>query len=236
MADYAIISLGGKQYRVREGDRLLVNRLPTDEGKTFHPDVLFTGGNGKPNLSPRIQVTAKVVGSPLGPKIRIGKYKAKKGYRRHTGFRAKLSEIEIQSIGATRSSAAKKEEPKARRSRSRPQSRGSGEAQSGRGEETRYSQGPRPETRHQNQANGEEVMAHKKGLGSSRNGRDSNAQRLGVKLFDGQVVKAGMIIVRQRGTRFRPGPGTGIGKDDTIFAKRDGKLAFRKAGNAGPSQ
>jgi large subunit ribosomal protein L21 len=113
MADYAIISLGGKQYRVREGDRLLVNRLPTDEGKTFHPDVLFTGGNGKPNLSPRIQVTAKVVGSPLGPKIRIGKYKAKKGYRRHTGFRAKLSEIEIQSIGATRSSAAKKEEPKA---------------------------------------------------------------------------------------------------------------------------
>ena len=55
-------------------------------------------------------------------------------------------------------------------------------------------------------------MAHKKGLGSSRNGRDSNAQRLGVKLFDGQVVKAGMIIVRQRGTRFRPGPGTGIGR------------------------
>jgi large subunit ribosomal protein L21 len=114
MADYAIISLGGKQYRVREGDRLLVDRLPTDEGKTFHPDVLFTGGNGKPNLSPRVQVTAKVVGSPLGKKIRIGKYKAKKGYRRHTGFRAKLSEIEIQSIGArSSSSAAKKEEPKA---------------------------------------------------------------------------------------------------------------------------
>jgi large subunit ribosomal protein L21 len=113
MADYAIISLGGKQYRVREGDRLLVDRLPTDEGKTFHPDVLFTGGgNAKPNLSPRIQVTAKVVASPLGQKIRIGKYKPKKGYRRHTGFRAKLSEIEIQSIGA-RSSAAKKEEPKA---------------------------------------------------------------------------------------------------------------------------
>jgi large subunit ribosomal protein L21 len=114
MADYAIISLGGKQYRVHQGDRLLVNRLPTDEGKTFHPDVLFTGGNGKPNLSPRVQVTAKVVGSPLGPKIRIGKYKAKKGYRRHTGFRAKLSEIEIQSIGArSSSSSAKKEEPKA---------------------------------------------------------------------------------------------------------------------------
>jgi large subunit ribosomal protein L21 len=111
MVDYAIISLAGKQYRVREGDRLLVDRVATGEGKTFHPDVLFTGGNGKPNLSPRVQVTAKVVGSPLGEKIRIGKYKAKKGYRRHTGFRAKLSEIEIQSIGS-RSSAGRKEEPK----------------------------------------------------------------------------------------------------------------------------
>src|SRR5437763_17111581 len=114
MADYAIISLGGKQYRVREGDRLLVDRLPTGEGKTFHPAVLFTGGNGKPNLSPRVQVTAKVVGSPLGEKIRIGKYRRRTGYRRHTGHRAKLSEIEIQSIGARSSStAAKKEEPKA---------------------------------------------------------------------------------------------------------------------------
>jgi large subunit ribosomal protein L21 len=116
MADYAIISLGGKQYRVQEGDRLLVDRLPTAEGKTFHPDVLFTGGD-KPNLSPRVQVTAKVVGSTLGKKIRIGKYKQRTGYKRHTGFRAKLTEIEIQSIGASRSSssssAAKKEEPKA---------------------------------------------------------------------------------------------------------------------------
>jgi large subunit ribosomal protein L21 len=111
MADYAIISLAGKQYRVREGDRLLVDRVPTAEGKTFHPDVLLTGGNGKPNLSPRVQVTAKVVGSPLGDKIRIGKYRPKKGYRRHTGFRAKLSEIEIQSIGArSTSTTAKKDE------------------------------------------------------------------------------------------------------------------------------
>ena len=73
-------------------------------------------------------------------------------------------------------------------------------------------------------------MAHKKGLGSSRNGRDSEAKRLGVKIFAGQDVKAGMIIVRQRGTRFRPGPGTGLGKDDTIFAKRDGRVDFRESG------
>ena len=73
-------------------------------------------------------------------------------------------------------------------------------------------------------------MAHKKGLGSSRNGRDSNPKMLGVKVFDGQGVTAGTIIVRQRGTRFRPGPGTGIGRDDTIFAKRNGTVSFRTTG------
>ena len=70
-------------------------------------------------------------------------------------------------------------------------------------------------------------MAHKKGLGSSRNGRDSNPKMLGVKVFGGQEVAACAIIVRQRGTRFRPGPGTGIGKDDTIFAKSPGVVQFR---------
>jgi large subunit ribosomal protein L27 len=74
-------------------------------------------------------------------------------------------------------------------------------------------------------------MAHKKGLGSSRNGRDSHAQRLGVKIYDGQDVRAGMILVRQRGTRFRPGPGAGAGRDDTIFATRDGKVEFRRSGD-----
>jgi large subunit ribosomal protein L27 len=69
-------------------------------------------------------------------------------------------------------------------------------------------------------------VAHKKGLGSSRNGRDSNAQRLGVKVFAGQKVTGGEIIVRQRGTRFRPGDGVGIGKDDTIFAKAAGTVQF----------
>jgi large subunit ribosomal protein L27 len=73
-------------------------------------------------------------------------------------------------------------------------------------------------------------MAHKKGLGSSRNGRDSESKRLGVKIFAGQAVKTGMIIVRQRGTKFRPGPGTGIGRDDTIFAKREGTVEFHRSG------
>lgn len=71
-------------------------------------------------------------------------------------------------------------------------------------------------------------MAHKKGLGSSRNGRDSNPQFLGVKLFAGQKVTGGEIIVRQRGTVFKPGEGVGIGKDDTIFAKAEGTVQFTR--------
>jgi large subunit ribosomal protein L27 len=74
-------------------------------------------------------------------------------------------------------------------------------------------------------------MAHKKGLGSSRNGRDSEAKRLGVKIFDGQDVRAGMILVRQRGTRFSAGPGAGLGRDDTIFATRDGRVEFHRSGD-----
>jgi large subunit ribosomal protein L21 len=104
---YAIISLGGKQYRVQEGERLLVDRLSTEEGKTFHPEVLMLGGDGAFELAPKTQVTARVIGSPLGEKIRIGKYRPKSGYRRHTGFRAKLSQIEIESIGG----AEKEEAP-----------------------------------------------------------------------------------------------------------------------------
>ena len=71
-------------------------------------------------------------------------------------------------------------------------------------------------------------MAHKKGLGSSRNGRDSNAQRLGVKHFHGQVVKAGSILIRQRGTPFKPGLNVGRGSDDTLFAISAGIVNFRK--------
>jgi len=76
-------------------------------------------------------------------------------------------------------------------------------------------------------------MAHKKGQGSSRNGRDSNAQRLGVKRFDGNIVTGGSILVRQRGRRFRPGLNVGVGKDDTIFAKIDGRVHFQDHGRRG---
>jgi large subunit ribosomal protein L27 len=76
-------------------------------------------------------------------------------------------------------------------------------------------------------------MAHKKGVGSSRNGRDSNAQRLGVKRFGGEFVTGGSILVRQRGTRFKPGQNVGLGKDDTLFAKVSGQVRFEDKGRQG---
>ena len=103
---YAIITVGGKQYRVSEGQRLLVDRLAVEDGKTFSPNVLLVGGDGAPQLDPTgVVVTAKVLGQRRGPKLRIGKYKKRTGYRRHTGFRAALTQIEIESIGGTKAPA-----------------------------------------------------------------------------------------------------------------------------------
>ena len=75
-------------------------------------------------------------------------------------------------------------------------------------------------------------MAHKKGVGSTRNGRDSNPKYLGVKIYGGQAIEAGNIIVRQRGTQFHPGPGVGLGRDHTLFALVDGKVEFSVKGAA----
>ena len=99
--DYAIIRLGGKQYRVREGETLVVDRLRTDEGKSFSPDVLL-GDSG-------VTVTAKVIAHERGPKILIGKYRKRTGYKRHTGFRAATSRIEISLGGAKKSTPRKAE-------------------------------------------------------------------------------------------------------------------------------
>jgi large subunit ribosomal protein L21 len=104
--NYAIIAVGGKQYVVREGERLVVDRVRADEGKTFQPGVLFVGGDGKGQLAPSTTVTARVVGHVRGEKVRIGKRRPKSGYRRQTGFRAALSQIEIESIGGGAKHAA----------------------------------------------------------------------------------------------------------------------------------
>jgi large subunit ribosomal protein L21 len=110
MSTYAIISVGGKQYRVREGEKLLVDRLAHGEGKSFSPAVLLVGGGGETHISPTdITVSARVVADVKGEKIRIGKYRPKNGYKKHTGFRASLSQIEIESIGGKKRAPAKTE-------------------------------------------------------------------------------------------------------------------------------
>jgi large subunit ribosomal protein L21 len=113
---YAVISIGNKQYRVREGLHLLVDRVHHDEGKTFHPDLVMLGGDGEAKLGDDLkgqQVTVKVAEHVLGPKIIIGKHRRRTGYKRRNGFRARLTRIEVQSIGSSRSTAAKKEPAKA---------------------------------------------------------------------------------------------------------------------------
>jgi large subunit ribosomal protein L21 len=130
---YAIIKVAGKQYRVREGERLLVDRLREDEGATLTPTVLLVGGESGPVLDPAdVKVTATVLGDVKGPKIRIGKYKKRTGYRRHTGFRASLTQIRIESIGGRR--AATKKEPAAEE----PAAAKSGEAERPRGMPSGY--------------------------------------------------------------------------------------------------
>jgi large subunit ribosomal protein L21 len=114
---YAIIKLGGKQHRVREGERLLVDRVKGDEGSTLSLAPLLVGGNGDTQLTPDgVVVTARVVQHVLGEKIRIGKYKKRTGYRRHTGYRSRLTQIEIEKIGGKTARArrpAAAEEPSA---------------------------------------------------------------------------------------------------------------------------
>ncbi len=143
----------------------------------------------------KVKVEAKVAEHLRGPKIKVFKYKAKKGYRRRAGHRSELTKLEVTSLKLQKS-APKNPPPRKKRPRRKPLRRRR-----------------RP-------------MAHKKGLGSSRNGRESNPNMLGVKVFAGQEVTGGEIIVRQRGTKFWPGEGTGLGRDHTIFATRAGKVDF----------
>jgi large subunit ribosomal protein L21 len=106
---YAIISVAGKQYRVSEGETLLVNRLPDDEGATLTLEPMLLGGDGETKLTPDgATVTARVVEHVLGEKIRIGKYKRRKGYKRHAGYRSRLSRIQIEAISAKKARSTRR--------------------------------------------------------------------------------------------------------------------------------
>ena len=198
----------------------------------------------------KVEVSATIVDHLRGKKLRVFKFKPKRGYRRRTGHRQELTRIEVTHIGAPAAQGAARRaaaEPRRRRWRGgaegddAPGRRGEagdgpherGRARDGRGrEDARRPHGlPRDPSRRRRRSRTpppqrSRPMAHKKGLGSSRNGRDSNAQRLGVKTFAGQQVSGGEIIVRQRGSRFKAGEGVGMGKDDTLYARAAGKVRF----------
>ena len=202
---YAVIRTGGKQYRVEKGERLEVELVGADEGAELELTPLLVVDGDKVLATPKelsgATVKAKVVGATRGPKIDGFIYKPKSNNRRRYGHRQDLSVLEITGItkGRSRAKAADKAETPSRRRR----------AESRRAESRRGG-----------------LMSKKKGAASSRNGRDSNAQRLGVKVGSGTVVTAGSIIVRQRGTRFHPGENVGKGSDDTLFATADGTVQF----------
>ena len=172
-----------------------------------------------------MKVTAKVLAHVRGEKLRVFKFKPKRGYKRRTGHRQELTRIEVTEIARRRRRRPRSDrqaKPARARSEPKPAARSDGGEPQANAARSRGRDGREGRARQ----SGEPKMAHKKGLGSSRNGRDSNAQRLGVKMFAGQAVSGGEIIVRQRGTRFKPGAGVGIGKDDTLYARAAGTVQF----------
>ena len=181
-----------------------------------------------------------VAGHVRGEKIRVFKYRPKKGYRRRAGPPLRADPARGDRGQDADPQAGGEEGGGARsRPRRRPAKKPGGEEARG-GEEACGEEAGGEEARGAQDFDDEEGelgMAHKKGLGSSRNGRDSNPKMLGVKIFAGQQVGGGEIIVRQRGTRFRPGDGAGLGRDHTIFATRAGTVEFTSGhkGRTSPS-
>ena len=203
-------------------DVLTVDTLAGEIGSSVTLPAVLVVDDGKVISDPaelgRYQVTAEIMGAIAGPKINMIHYKNKTGYRRRLGHRQRYTQVKITGISTGKSGSARASSAKAS-----PEKASTGEGQHREGERGE-GQG-RTEGRSRGREE-ELTMAHKKGASSSRNGRDSSAQRLGVKRFGGQRVNAGEILVRQRGTHFHPGHGVGRGGDDTLFALVSGLVTF----------
>ena len=213
---YAIVEIAGHQFKVEKDQQVFVNRLDAEEGKKVKFDrVLLIDNKGDVTVgAPAIsgaEVSAQVERHLKGDKVLIFKKKRRKGYQKLNGFRASLTEIKITGIKAGGAKKATAEKPAAKAPCCEEAS--CEEASCGQNKENRR------------------IMAHKKGVGSSKNGRESESKRLGVKIFGGQGCIAGNIIVRQRGTQHHPGENVGMGKDHTLFALTDGVVEFRKKAN-----
>ena len=207
---YAIVRCGGRQEKVALDDVVTVDKLDGKAGSSITLTALLVVDGDRVISDPaevgRYQVTADIVGDAAGPKINMIHYRNKTGYRRRLGHRQRYTQVRITGIGTeAKASSAKSLEHH-------------GLERQGLERQTEGAEHRRRRRRTE--------MAHKKGASSSRNGRDSKAQRLGVKRYGGQLVNAGEIIVRQHGTHFHPGQGVGRGGDDTLFALVGGTVEF----------
>ena len=206
---YAIVRCGGRQEKVALDDVVTIDKLDGKAGSSITLTALLVVDGDRVISDPaevgRYQVTADIVGDAAGPKINMIHYRNKTGYRRRLGHRQRYTQVRITGIGTE--AKAQERQASERQGLKVPSRRAR----------------PRPRRRRRRTE-----MAHKKGASSSRNGRDSKAQRLGVKRYGGQLVNAGEIIIRQRGTHFHPGQGVGRGGDDTLFALVGGKVEFCK--------
>ena len=235
---YAVIKTGGKQYKVAAADLLEVEKLAGAAGDSVaFGEVLMVGGDEGVTLgSPLVagaQVAGEIVDQVRTAKILVFKKRRRQNSKRSHGHRqehtlVRITEILTDGKEPSKEAAAaampkpkKVKAPVAAEAAPADMDAGSrrGEAgQEGTRQDAEVRRGGRVRT---------EIMAHKKAGGSSRNGRDSAGQRLGVKKFGGESVLAGNILIRQRGTKWRAGNGVGVGKDHTIFALYDGTVAFR---------
>jgi ribosomal protein L27/ribosomal protein L21 len=227
---YAVFRSGGKQYRAAQGVKF--------------DEVLLVGEGsdikvGTPLLSGST-VSGKVVRQGKSKKVPVVKFKRRQNYLRQGTHRQFFTEVEITGItgGAAKKAAPKTEEaadkPAAKKkaaekspSGDKPAAKKAATKKSPSGDKpaAKKKAAKKPDERHRYS-----TVAHKKAGGSSKNGRDSESKRLGVKIYGGQQVVAGNIIVRQRGTRFHPGANVGCGRDHTLFAKKDGHVKFEKKG------
>ena len=214
---YAVIRSGGKQHRVSANDRLVVERLDGAPGDAIvFDDILMLAGGDDPPLVGRAvpkaaRVFAEVVEQTRAPKVLVFKKKRRKNHRRLNGHRQDLTVVRIRGVSASGEAPAR--QPRRRRYRRRDAGAG------GPG-------GTAPRRRRAKARN--RTMAHKKAGGSSRNGRDFPASGSGSRRYGGEIVIPGNIIVRQRGTKFHPGDNVGIGRDHTLFALSEGRVAFRR--------
>jgi ribosomal protein L27/ribosomal protein L21 len=246
---FAIVESGGKQHRAVEGRTIQVDRLPVEAGEQFNVErVLLVVDDddvmvGTPIVD-GIEVKVTVVEHVKGPKLISFRYRPKKRIRVKGGHRQQYTLLMVDYIGKPGEAPKPKKEPKAEE-QDQPEPRKDPKAEEQEQPEAeKEPKKPKRSPKSKVQIRGEEVnriqvfneedreevrevvMAHKKGGGSSRNGRDSNAQRLGVKRYAGEYVLSGNILVRQRGTRIKPGLNVKAGKDDTLFAIADGMVMY----------